>query len=195
MSIKNPDTFVKVAKLLHGTLEQEELEKIAGLKSVIKSLPVGRALKATGIVGTIGAAAGIGSITGERRGRKKQFSEDVPKFRAAAAKIYGAGQRVGAGRVINAIRSRLNNSLKMPRSNKSHGQNVVMPMIRPPEIPKHGYDRKALAVYDGWRTGQIKTAAINNLPPTDLAKIAAVIIDKMDEGDRVAEILWNVISS
>lgn len=184
----DPKVLAKVANILLRIPDNEDMIK--------ESSKLSKALKITGLVGaSAGTGAMVGSTLGETKGRKKgrqeQLNYDMSRFRTAAKKIYSMGRTHGAMAIVSKIKQRFSSGLK-----GGNGPSNVhkLPKLNPPTIKKASLDNKAVAVYNAWATGQIPTEHLQNLPPSDMAKVAAVVIDRMDDGDKLAHMLWNLLS-
>lgn len=184
----DPKVLAKVASIFRRMPESEEMAK--------ESANIRTALRATGLVG---AAAGggvfAGSMIGEKKGIKKgrevQLAQDLSKFRTAASNIYNMGRSAGAVELATRIKQRFNHGL----TGGLKAKNVsTIPKISTKTIKKASLDKAAESVYQGWLNNNIPIELIRNLPPNDMGKIAAVVLDKMNDGDKVAGILWNLIT-
>jgi hypothetical protein len=212
----NLGALIKAAQIIQSLPGcEEELEKTGGkLETVWKAVtsPTG---KIVGGVTAAGAATAGGFVAGRVTGRKKGLREgeqagrqaqrkaDVSQFRGAAKNIYALGRRHQRASDVAALRQHF---LRGMIGQKPGKQKQIAALPEPPASKnmksltyrpnvKKAEDRIATGVYEGWANGRISVDDLKNLPPVDLEKIAAVVINRISEGDKRASILWRVLSS
>lgn len=204
--------LIKTARILQGLPgceDLEELEKAGGISGKAVAGIIGGTVGAAGIgaggylVGKkkgLGVGREQGHQMGMEAGKKEQFSKDVKQFRGAAKSIYTLGQRHGQTRTVAALRQHFLSGIAKGNPGK---QKKIPKLPEPPSMKniagqthrKTAEDHMAAAVYEGWARGNIEAAQLQNLTPTDLEKVATVVVNRMHDGDQRAEILWRLLSS
>jgi len=189
--MSDESVLAKVATVI-GSVAPDDMSKEAkwGLaKKILAGTAVAGGMTATGIAGhAIGKKRG--ETVGEEKGRKKQYEQDVQKFRTHAKRIFDVGRLTGRRNLASDIQRRFSGAT-------SNGVgNTVLPSVRQVKMPKQaGLDKMAEAVYAGWVHGEIEVEKLRTLPPTDMSKLASVVVDRMNNGDDVARILWRLLGN
>lgn len=195
----SPNVISKLGQIAAGSPAYDEMQKEAN-KAKAASSGLSRALKIVGL-GTAGGATVVGAhqvgkksgeASGMEKGKAVQLKKDQETFKSAVPRIFRAGRVVQARRDQAAFRSYLSrNNPGTAGTSKNSGhfrmQSGTSHMKTASEI--------AEAVVDGWACGEVKTAAVKALPPQDLQKIAGVLVNRMEQGDEMASILWRTLSS
>lgn len=182
----NADEAIRLFDIVKGmpqfegiaeNFESKHASKTGGLKKALKYVAGGTAVG----VG-MGGMHAVGKSSGKEEGRKVQREEDVTQFRSHAKNIYNAGRTAQRRRDVDQFRTFLS------KKRGSTGQETTKKASEMTEW------ELANEVVDGWARGEIKTASVATLGRDDMVKIANVLIQRKDRGDKVAAVLWAALN-
>jgi len=192
----------KIGMILGGMPIAEELEKEAN-----KGRMAGKIIGGiTGLGAVGGVAYGVGHEFGEDEGeargvdygRSAQLKQDKQRFGAASKKIYEYGRAQQKRQDMNQFKSlitspRFSNAM-VERSRRIQAQGNPNRAIGIPTTKTASTNDMAEAVYEGWRLGNISIEEMQKLPSSDLAKVASVVVQKINSGDKSADMLWRIMN-
>lgn len=193
----------KLGQIAAGSSAFEDMKKEGGKAEAAKS-GLGRALKVIGIATAGGAAvAGAHSVgkssgraSGMEEGRKAQLQQDQDNFRQAVPRIFSAGRMVQARHDAAAFKGYLDrNNPGTAGTDKNNMNNKDYYNMNGGSSYTKTASAVVEAVVDGWSMGKIKTADVKALPSSDMQKVAAVLVSRMNNGDEMAGILWRTLCS
>ena len=182
---KSAGAISKLSQFLAESGVPKEMQKQAN-KGRLANAGLRRSLKVLGI-GSAGGASLVGAHhVGQASGKQNQLKQDQDNFKTIVPKIFNAGRVMQARQDASRFKSYLDKNMTGFAGTSKDQQSYTN---------KHAATKVANAVVNGWENGQVSTSEIQALPETDLQKVAHVLLDRMNQGDNTAKVMWRALTS